>query len=67
MSEELQTVFQAVIGAVNCVKDSPLRERHFAKLCDDMEAERTALLYCCETCWLSRAKVLYRVFELKEE
>jgi hypothetical protein len=40
VNEELQTVFKAVITVVNCV----LRGRLFAKLCDDMEAERTALL-----------------------
>jgi len=31
-----------------------------------MEAEHTALLYCCETQWLSRGKVLRGVFQLKE-
>jgi hypothetical protein len=63
----LQTVFQAVIRAVNYVKNSPLRGRPSAKLCDDMEAKHTALLCYCDTRWLSRAKVLHRVFELKEE
>jgi hypothetical protein len=31
-----------------------------------MEAEHTALLYYCETRWLSRANMLGSVFELKE-
>jgi hypothetical protein len=39
----------------------------FAKLCVDIEAACTALLYNCETCWLSHARMLHRVFELKEE
>jgi len=43
MSEELQTIFQVIIRAVCCVGSSPLRGRLFAKLCDDMEAERTIL------------------------
>jgi len=47
--------------------NSPLRGRLFAKLCDIMEAEHTALLCYCETRWLSRVKVIHRVFELKEE
>jgi hypothetical protein len=34
---------------------------------DDTEAEHTAPLHYCDTHWLSRAKVLHRVFELKEE
>jgi hypothetical protein len=38
LSEELQTVFQAFIRVVNYIKNSPLRGRHFAKSCDDVEA-----------------------------
>jgi hypothetical protein len=67
MSKELQTVFQAVIRVVNYVRNSPLRRRLLAKLCDNMEAEYMVLLYYCEICWLSHAKVLHGVFELKEE
>ena len=32
-----------------------------------MGSEYRLLLYCCEARWLSHAKVLQRVFELKEE
>ena len=32
-----------------------------------MEANYNSLLYYCEVRWLSRAKVIQRVFELKEE
>lgn len=67
MSEELQAVFQVVTGVRKYVKNSPFIGRQFAKLCDDMEAERTALLYSCELRWLSRAKVLHGAFELKQE
>jgi hypothetical protein len=49
MSEELQTVFEAVNTLVNCVKKCPLRGKQFANLCDDVEAEPTALLRYCET------------------
>jgi hypothetical protein len=44
MNEYVQSVSEAAVGAVNYVKYSPLRRKHFAKLCDDMEAEHTALL-----------------------
>jgi hypothetical protein len=37
------------------------------KLYDDMEAQNTMPLHYCEPRWLSRAKVLQRVFELKKE
>jgi hypothetical protein len=45
---ELQTVFQTVVSFVNCVENIPLRGRLFAKLCDDVEAEHTELLYYYE-------------------
>lgn len=64
MSEELNNIFTKII---NYIKGSPLRSRLFAKLCVDMEANYTSLLYYCEVRWLSRAKVIQRVFELKEE
>jgi hypothetical protein len=66
MSEELKTVFQAVVR-VNYVKKSPLTGRLFAKLCDDMETEHMAPLYYCEICWLSRATVLQSVLVLEDE
>jgi hypothetical protein len=52
MSEELQSILQAVFRDVNYAKNSPLEERLFEKLCDDMEAEHAALLYCCVHSWL---------------
>jgi hypothetical protein len=66
MSDELLTVFEDVIRVVNCVKNSPLREKT-AKLRGDVEAENMTLLYYCETRWLSHVRVLHRVFGLKEE
>jgi hypothetical protein len=65
MSDELQTVFEAVIRAVKCVENSPSRGKLFAELCDVMEAEHTVLPYYCVIHWLSCAKVLHRVFEVK--
>jgi len=41
-------------------------KRKTAKLCDNLEAEHTAILYYCEVRWLSRAIVLHGLFELKE-
>ncbi|XP_026467745.1 zinc finger BED domain-containing protein 5-like [Ctenocephalides felis] len=60
MGEELLEVFEIIIKVVNFIKNSPLRERLFGKLCDDMGSEYKALLYYCEARWLSRAKVLQR-------
>jgi hypothetical protein len=60
ISEDLQTIFQAIIRVVNRDKNSPLRRKLFAKLCDVMEAEHKAFL-----CYYT--KVFHRVFELKED
>ncbi|XP_045483145.1 zinc finger BED domain-containing protein 5-like [Harmonia axyridis] len=67
MSSELNQVLECVIGAVNYIKTRPVKARLFKKLCIDMGAEHTALLYYCNSRWLSRGNVLFRVFELHEE
>lgn len=67
MSEELNNIFTKVTKVINYIKNSPLKVRLFANLCKDMEANYTSLLYYCEVRWLSRAKVIQRVFELREE
>ena len=67
LPEELSTVLNTVIRSVNYIKNSPLKARLFAKLCDSMDAEHTGLLYYCAVRWLSRAKVLQRVYDLRSE
>lgn len=44
MGEELLTVFEVIIRVVNFIKNSPLRGRLFAKLCDDMGSEYRSLI-----------------------
>ena len=51
----------------NYIKNSPLTVRLFAKLCEDMRVNYTSLLCYCEERWLSHAKVIQTVLELKEE
>jgi hypothetical protein len=66
MSEEIKTVSEPLIRAINSVKNSPLRGRIFGKLCDDTKAEHTAFLCYFQTGWISCDKMLHRVYELKE-
>jgi len=62
------SVFQAVFWVVNYVINSPLTGRLYSALCDDMEAEHTALLYNRETWWVSHnTKMLLTDYELKEK
>ena len=65
--EKLNNVFTNVTKVINYIKNSPLKVRLFAKLCEDMGANYSSLLYYCEVRWLSRAKVIQRVLQLKDE
>ena len=67
ISEELNNVFTKATKIITYMKNSPLKVRLFAKLCEDMTANYTSLLYYCEVRWVSRAKVIQTVLELKEE
>ncbi|KAK7918919.1 hypothetical protein WMY93_010203 [Mugilogobius chulae] len=67
MEPALHSVLNTTISAVNFVKSRPLQSRLFGQLCRDMDAEHDALLYHSEVRWLSRGKVLQRVFELRKE
>ena len=67
MSEEFNNIFHIVTKVVNYIKNIPLKARLFGKLCEDMGAEYTSLLYYCEVRWLSPSKFIQRVFELKDE
>ena len=56
-----------VVKMVNFIKSRPLRSRIFSQLCKNLDANHIALLLHTEVRWLSRGKVLLRVFELRKE
>ncbi|PVD29940.1 hypothetical protein C0Q70_09200 [Pomacea canaliculata] len=58
---------EMLIKMVNFVKNSSARSRLFSMIYQDMGADYDALLYYCESRWLSHGKALARVFELREE
>lgn len=66
MSLELKAVFDEIIRIVNFVKSRPLNSRIFSKLCAEMGEEHEHLLLHSEVRWLSRGKVLNRLFELRD-
>lgn len=67
LSSELSEVMTDIVGVVNCIKTRPLKTRVFSAICEEMGAEHQAVLFHSEARWLSRGKVLSRVFELREQ
>ncbi|XP_068233332.1 zinc finger BED domain-containing protein 5-like [Palaemon carinicauda] len=63
----LKTVLEEAVKIVNFIKGKALNTRLFTVLCEEMGSEHTKLLYHTEVRWLTRGKVLSRLFELREE
>lgn len=67
LTEDLNEVLQEVVKIVNYIKTKPKQNRIFENLCESMNSNHKVLLKHTEIRWLSRGRVLSRVFELREE
>lgn len=67
MDEDLADAFSVCVKIVNFIKARPLNHRLFENLCSEMGAEHKHLLLHTEVRWLSRGRVVQRVFELRDE
>ena len=67
LSGDLNGELQAVVKIVNFTKARPLKARLFQRLCDELGEEHNNLLFYCNARWLSKGKVLLRVYELRNE
>uniref|UniRef100_A0A8C0VXM4 SCAN domain-containing protein 3 n=1 Tax=Castor canadensis TaxID=51338 RepID=A0A8C0VXM4_CASCN len=67
ISGELNSVLTDVVKIVNYVKSNALNSRLFSLLCDNMEIDHKQLLLHTEIRWLSRGRVLSRIFEIRNE
>ncbi|XP_048655889.1 SCAN domain-containing protein 3 isoform X2 [Marmota marmota marmota] len=67
ISAELHSVLTDIVKIVNYVKCNALNSRLFSLLCDNMEVDHKQLLLHAEIRWLSRGKILSRMFEIRNE
>jgi hypothetical protein len=67
MPYSLKSVLDNAVQIVNYIKARSLNSRLFKLLCNDMSSEYETLIFHTEVRWLSRGKVLMRVFQLSEE
>lgn len=67
LPEELLNTMNECIKIINLIKSRAINSRIFGLLCAEMGAEYESLLFYTEIRWLSRGKVLARLFELRHE
>ena len=64
---ELNTNLETAVKIVNFIKSRPLNAKLFAILYKDMGLNYEALLLHTEVRWLSRGKVLTRLYQMRDE
>ena len=66
IGNELKEVMDQVVQMINYIKRRPLQSRLLAKMCEEMGEKFKNVLLHTEVCWLSRGRVLCRVYKLRE-
>ena len=64
---KMENIMSVVTKTVNFIRPKGLRHRQFQDLLRSLEADFEDVPYYCEIRWLSRGKVLKRIFKLKDE
>jgi len=62
-----QTITKDVVKIVNCMRSRALNCREFKNFLSEIDSEQGDIIYFTDVRWLSRGKVLKRVFGLKNE
>ena len=67
LPDQLRNVLDDVVKAVNFIKANALNSRLFAELCKESDSKFVTLLLHSHVRWLSKGKMLKRVFILRQE
>ncbi|KAK3512279.1 hypothetical protein QTP70_003183 [Hemibagrus guttatus] len=67
MEPSLHGVLDVAVKTVNFVKARAINSRLFTALCEEVGADYHTLLMHTDVRWLSRGRVLMRLFSLREE
>ncbi|KAK2706409.1 hypothetical protein QYM36_016453 [Artemia franciscana] len=67
MNAHLHETLNEAVKVINFIKARPLNSRMFKLLCQEMGSKHQHLLLHTEVRWLSRGKILNRLFELRQE
>jgi hypothetical protein len=67
MPQGLKEVLENAVKIANFTKSRPTNSRVFQALCEEMGSLHNCLLTHTEVRWLSRGKILVRLFELRTE
>ena len=64
---DLKNVITKAVNIVNAIRSRSLNSRLFQALYESMDSQQDHLLFHTKVKWLSRGRVLSRLFELREE
>ena len=67
LPKELSETMNDCIRVINFIKAKALNSHIFSLLCEEMGSQHQSLLFYTAVRWLSRGKVLARLFELRHE
>lgn len=66
-SLKMEHVMNVVVKTVNFIRSKGLNHRQFQEFLKDSESEYSDVVFFAEVRWLTRAKMLKRIFDLKQE